>query len=458
MSESQDYLTADPSHQLEAALDTQDVQALEAFVRETSAGEVARAVSRLNDEQQSSLMALLSPDAAAFLMEELSHTQAAGILDDLSASEAAAILDEMPSDEQADLLGQLERDEAAAIIDQMHPDEAVDARLLTSYPPESAGGLMITEYLAFFESMTVGDVLADIRTNAEQYKEYDVQYVYVIDSGGKLIGVVRLRDLVMTPGDTRIASIMIDNPKYVYATANLDELEDFFDANYFYAVPVVDHLSRLIGVVRRASVEEALGDRSDMALLRFGGIVAGEELRTMPIWSRATRRLAFLTPNIFLDLISASVVAFFQPTIAKVTALAIFLPVLSDMAGCSGNQAVAVSIRELALGLVRADEIIHTVFKEVTVGIINGIALGALLGLIAYAMRGDQFVWIGLVVGGALAADTVIAVIVGGTIPLMLKLFKMDPAMASGPILTTITDICGFFLCLSTATMFIHWK
>ena len=455
MSESQDFVVADPSEQLEAALENKDVPSLEAFVRETSAGEVARAVSRLDDQQQSELMTLLSADTAAFLMEVLSHTQAAGILDDLSAEDAAAILDEMPSDEQADLLGQLEREDAAAIIEQMHPEEASDARLLTSYPPESAGGLMITEYLAFFESMTVTDVLNDIRTNAEQYKEYDVQYVYVIDSAGKLIGVIRLRDLVMTPGHTKIASIMIDAPRYVYATDDLDKLEDFFDANYFYAVPVVDHLSRLIGVVRRASMEEALGDRSDMALLRFGGIIAGEELRTMPVWSRAMRRLAFLTPNIFLDLISASVVAFFEPTIAKVTALAIFLPILSDMSGCSGNQAVAVSIRELSLGLVRAEEIMHTVMKEVAVGIINGVALGALLGLIAYAMRGDQFVWIGLVVGVSLAADTVIAVIIGGAVPQVLKLMKMDPAMASGPILTTITDICGFFMCLSMATMFV---
>jgi magnesium transporter len=180
-------------------------------------------------------------------------------------------------------------------------------------------------------------------------------------------------------------------------------------------------------------------------------------MRTMPVWSRAGRRLAFLTPNIVLNLISVSVIAFFQPTLERVVALAIFLPILSDMSGCSGNQAIAVSMRELALGLVKPNEIARTLKKEISVGLLNGLALGALLGTIAWFMRGHEFAAIGLVIGCALAANSIIAVAIGGTVPLILKSFKLDPAMASGPILTTITDLCGFFFALGLATLVLHW-
>jgi magnesium transporter len=447
-----------PSQDLESLIEAGDAERLEAIVYELPSGEMAHTVSRLEEDEQSRLLTLLSSETAAFLIDELSHPQAADMLEELSAAQAAAILDEMPSDEQADLLGELGAAQAEAIIEEMAPEEAYDARLLTKYNAETAGGLMITEYLVFYESMTVDDILRDLRTNNEAYQDYDVQYVYVINYEGILRGVVRLRDLVMTPGYRQVQQIMIQDPLHVSVDADLDGLEELFDKYGFFALPVVDEQQRLTGVVRRSSIEEALTDRSDRSLLKFGGIIGGEEMRTMPVWSRAGRRLAFLTPNIVLNLISVSVIAFFQPTLESVVALAIFLPILSDMSGCSGNQAIAVSMRELALGLVKPNEIGRTLAKEVSVGLLNGIALGLLLGTIAWIMRGNEFAAIGLVIGAALAANSVIAVAIGGTVPLILKRFKLDPAMASGPILTTITDLCGFFFALGLAALLIHFN
>jgi len=172
----------------------------------------------------------------------------------------------------------------------------------------------------------------------------------------------------------------------------------------------------------------------------------------MPTRTRVVRRLAFLCPNIFLNLIAASVVAFYEPTIAAVTALAIFLPMLSDMSGCAGNQAVAVSIRELSLGLLKPRDLWHTLRKEIVIGVVNGIVLGGLIGLIAWIMRGSERPLIGVVVGGAMCINSVVAVAVGGTVPLFLKRLGVDPALAASPILTTFTDLCGFFLTLRLAT------
>ena len=171
----------------------------------------------------------------------------------------------------------------------------------------------------------------------------------------------------------------------------------------------------------------------------------------MPPFERSRRRLAWLSVNIVLNLLGASVIAAYQETIHAAIALAVFLPIISDMSGCSGNQAVAVSMRELSLGLVRPSELFRVLWQEFGVGVINGLALGLLLGLAVWLWKGNT--WLGGVVGGALALNTLIAVSIGGTLPLLIRRLRLDPALASWPILTTVTDMCGFFLVLNLAAL-----
>ena len=243
---------------------------------------------------------------------------------------------------------------------------------------------------------------------------------------------------------------MIRNPLTVSVEAALDDLEDFFDRHQFLGVPVTDQKGRLVGVVHRAAVEEALGARSDRDFRRTQGIVS-EELRIMPLFLRSRRRMAWLSINIVLNVIAASVIAFYEETLAAVIALAVFLPIISDMSGCSGNQAAAVSMRELSLGLVKPNDAWRVWVQEIRVGIINGVGLGLLIAAAAWAWKGNPY--LGLVAGSALALNTMIAVSLGGVLPLLLKGLKVDPALASGPILTTVTDMCGFFLILSLASL-----
>jgi magnesium transporter len=207
----------------------------------------------------------------------------------------------------------------------------------------------------------------------------------------------------------------------------------------------------LKGIVQREAVDYETARAAETDYLKSQGIVGGEELRTMPIWLRAKRRLSWLSANIVLNVGAAGVIAWYQDTLKSVIALAVFLPIISDMSGCSGNQAVAVSMRELSLGLVRTSEVFRVWTKEVVVGLINGAVLGFLVALVAIAMHGNAY--LGLVVGFALFVNTLIAVSVGGTLPLVLKRFGFDPAVASGPLLTTVTDMCGFFLVLGMASL-----
>jgi magnesium transporter len=163
----------------------------------------------------------------------------------------------------------------------------------------------------------------------------------------------------------------------------------------------------------------------------------------MPVLLRSRRRLSWLSVNILLNIVAASVIAFHQDTLSSVIALAVFLPIISDMSGCSGNQAVAVSMRELSLGIVRASEVMRVWMQEIAVGMINGLVLGMLIGFAAWLWKGS--VYLAFVVGGALAINTVVAVSLGGTIPLLLKRFGVDPALASGPFLQRLQIWWAFF-------------
>lgn len=410
-----------------------------------------RVIDRLAYEVQEQLMVLLPPERAAELLERMTQAQAVDILDGIDPGLAADIIEELDSDLAADMLGELEDHEAEAILHKMEPEEAAEARGLLAYDDDTAGGLMRSEFLAYSLSATVGSVTEDMRMNAEVYTDYDVQYAYIVDVEKRPMGVLRLRDLLLSTRDTLVTKIMLPEPLVVNHGMQLDELARLFDDQGFVGLPVVDDEQRLVGVVMRRSVREAAAEEVAEDFLKVSGLGGKEELRSMPIVVRSRRRLSWLSINIVLNVLAASVIAAYQDTLAQVIALAVFLPIISDMSGCSGSQAVAVSIRELALGLVRPVEMMRVLGKEMAVGIINGLALGLLLGLVTLMWKGN--LWLGAVVGGALMVNTIVAVSLGGLIPLALKRMDLDPALASGPILTTVTDMCGFFLVLSLATM-----
>jgi len=438
-----------PWDELEKLVLQSDPDAALEFLEGLPAGEAVRAVSRLDEPEQDRLLSTLPAGAAADLVEMLPDSEAADVLERLAPETAAAILRELPSDELADVIGSIEPQEAHDILSELEPAEARETRRLASYAADVAGGLMATEVLCYAGSTTVAEVVADLRSRADELEDRAVQYVYV-SADERLVGVLRLRDLVLRSGGRLLTEIMIREPLSVRGDTPLDRLVDVFDTYAFLGLPVVDGDGRVLGVVHRAAVEEAAGERSDSDYLKTQGIVGGEEFRTMSVRSRSTRRFSWLSVNVLLNIASASVIALYQDTLASVIALAVFLPIISDMSGCSGNQAVAVSMRELSLGLVKPYEVVYVWLQELKVGVFLGAALGLLLAGVAWAWKGSP--WLGLVVGGALALNTLVAVSIGGIVPLVLRRIGRDPALASGPILTTITDMCGFLLVLSFAS------
>ena len=443
---------SEPWMDLYPLIDRNDRDGIQAFLDSLPPMETARAVSRLSDEQRTKLVQILDPEDAAELLLDLPDEQAADILEDTLTDHAADILEKMSASEQADLLAEVNDSHAEAILDAMSEKDGAVARQLLQYPEDTAGGLMETQFLAFRESMRVQEVIDDLRKNVESYSDYEVQYAYVVSSDGRLVGVLRLRDILMTMPSAPIHTIMVAQPLAVPARTSLDELRDFYKEHAsFLGIPVTDDEEHLVGIVSRSSVKEAEEDQATSAFLKISGVVGGEEFRSMPLVQRSARRLSWLGPNIILNIAAASIIALFQDTLQAVIALAVFLPMISDMSGCSGNQAVAVSIRELALGLIRPTEFAHVFLKEIGIGLINGLVLGSVLGFVAVLWQGN--VYLGLVVGAALALNTLLSVLLGGLVPLLLRRVGVDPALASGPLLTTATDMCGFFLVLGLATL-----
>ena len=437
-----------PWDELREGIIAGDDAALENLVNDLSSEERRRAFSRLSEAEQTNVIETLNSQQAASVIECLPDVQSANILGKLDPEVSADIVENLPADVSSSLLQDLK--ESEDILDELDDSaEAENLRELSAYHPQTAGALMHSEVVAFPENFTVGQLLDGLRDRPESLSDQDVQYIFTMDGDEKLSGVLRLRDLIVTPRSKPIAEIMIPDPVSVTVDTVLEELDKVFEERKFVGLPVVTAEGTLRGVISRADVNEAHAEHSAGDYLAASGIVGGEELRSMPLLLRCFRRLSWLAPNIALNLIAASVIAMYESTIQSVIALAVFLPIVSDMSGCSGNQAVAVSMRELTLGLLRPTEFLRVIWKEGLLGIINGTILGILLGTIAAIWKDN--IWLGLVIGGALALNTVLSVLLGGIVPLIMKRLKIDPALASGPILTTCTDMCGFFLVLNIA-------
>lgn len=432
------------------AIDAGDPAACAEWLREAESADAVHAISSLPEDLRIRLLGLLSPEDAADVLDLLPEAQVVNAIEELDAPVAAGIIGELASDERADLIRALDEEDAEAILTQIDLVVADDIRRLAAYDEDAAGSLMLTEYLAFPESATVRELLADIERHAERYRDYNIQYTYIVDAAGVLRGVLPLRSVILAPRSTPVRDIMIADPIRVADTAGLDEVRAIFREHAFLGLPVVDSAGRLVGVIEAGDVTRADMEEADEVYRQSQGIVGGEELRSMPLLLRSRRRLAWLSANIVLNILAASMIALHQDTLEAVIALAVFLPIISDMSGCSGNQAVAVTMRELTLGVTRPRDALRVFIKEASLGLVNGTALGLLIGGVAYLWKGN--IVLSAVVGSALAFNTVIAVCIGGLVPLLIKRFKADPALASGPILTTITDMCGFFIVLTLAS------
>jgi magnesium transporter len=413
------------------------------------------ALSQLEPAQRTELFEELAerdPSAAANLLETLPDAQGSEILSNLPPPSAARIVEQMDSDVSVDMLDGLKEADAESILAALDREQSADVRRMLEYPEDVAGGLMISEFLAYATDRSVTDVIEDLRRNAAAYREYEVRYIYALDEQRRFAGHVSVRELLLSPHGRRLCDVGTKHVSTVRVDTPIQELENLLDRAEHVALPVLDADGYMCGVITRAAVQEALKEKGAADLLKFGGIIGGEELRTMPTLQRSVRRLAFLLPNVLLSYAAVSVIAVYESLIARLTALAVVLPMVANLTGAAGNQAVAVSIRELTLNVVKPKDVLRVWRREVLLGLTNGVVLGTLLMALTAFTRGDYH--IAVTVGCACVVASLVAVLLGSALPLLLKRVGVDPAMLSSPILTTLTDMTSFFLTLHFAVLF----
>ncbi|HKX45696.1 MAG TPA: magnesium transporter, partial [Planctomycetota bacterium] len=327
------------------------------------------------------------PALGAALLGHFVDDHAAEILRGLDDKDAARLLDHVDSDNQVDVLARLPEEQSEAVLAEMAPAEARDARERLEHAPDTAGGVMITEFLCYPAETRRDTVLDDLRAHWDRFQRYEIRFVYALDGEGRLAGVVRLGRVVVAPPDVPLVALAMAGFPSVTVDTTLAALQDLFDRIVYSVVPVVDAAGRLVGLVRRSEVEEATAEDEARRFMKFGGIVGGEEVRAMPLARRTLRRLAFLLPNIALSYAAVSIIAAYEPLIEELAELAVFLPMVANLSGAAGNQAVAVSIRELSLGVVRPGDVLRVWRAEALLGLVNGVVIGAALWLVVAGTR-----------------------------------------------------------------------
>ncbi|MBN1594481.1 magnesium transporter [candidate division FCPU426 bacterium] len=440
--------------ELTQLLKTGDAIAIKQLVADLHPMDAARVTALLRESERLYLFQLLNSDVAADIVERLSDNDQVDVVSALQPEVASDIIGQMDSDDAADVLSELPQDKTDAILAVMPKNRAVQTRRLIAYAEDTAGGMMATEFVALKETLTVGQALITLREKYSRVGDERAAYVYTCGAKGMLTGVMQLRNLVLRPPQEKLKNLKIDNVIYLDVNMSKHEVARIFRRHRYLALPVVDNARRLVGVITSDDVVDLIQEITTEEMMKLQG-VSTDETRSLPVLKMARRRVSWLSINIFLNIIAASVIAFYTDTLKAVIALAVFLPIISDMSGVSGMQAVAVSIRDLALERTTPKEIWSVLGKEVRIGLLNGFILGAEIGIVAYLWKGLPY--LGLVAAVSLWLNTIISVCLGGSLPLLLKRYKLDPAIASGPLLTTITDLMGFFIVLSLATYWLSY-
>src|SRR5712691_27675 len=400
--------------------------------------DLAQIFSERPDKERDTAFSLLAERNGRLAMEaisELGPEAGAALLGTRSADEIARLAQEIPSDDAAALIDYLPEELSAAVLDLMRPKESGVVENLLEYDEQTAGRIMNPHVFALNEDMTVGEAITELQTNRDVEMVF---YLYVVDERRHLVGVTSLRRLLLVSPETPLKRIMTAD--LISARVDMDQEEVARQvASYnLLAIPVVDEENKLVGVI---TVVDVIKDEATEDIYRLAG-VAGDERAFTPAGESLRKRLPWLGINLGTAFLAAAVVGLFQNTIAQITALAVFMPIVAGMGGNAATQTLTVIVRGIALGELTWANSRKALFKEATVGLGNGVACGLVGALMVWVWKGDLI--LGLILGAAMVINMFVAATAGTVIPLTLRAMKVDPALASSVFITTLTDVFGF--------------
>ncbi len=407
----------------------------------THPADLAEVFRHFSEQEQVEIFSLMNENehTAEFLVE-LDDALVIELLKNESFNRIAAIIEKAPTNDQSGILNVLGDEKAQSIIELLNADEQEEIAEIMGYPDDSAGALMNTEVFTLHKSITAGEA---IKTLQDQEGAEMVFYLYITDDDDRLVGVISLRALTTTPSSTTLKDIMIKNVHSIRPETDQEEVAKIVAQYNFLAVPVLDSDSRLLGIVTVDDVVDVIREEATEDFLRMAGAGKDREILLKSSWENAKTRLPWLFASWIGGVIAASLIGIFEDMLTNIIALAAFIPVILGMGGNIATQSSTIIVRGMATGRVNIGGEIKLIFKEVKVGLILGVLYGVLLGLFAKLTFPNTPENLGFVVGLSICVSMIVAATVGTIIPLLLRKLDIDPAIATGPFVTTSIDILG---------------
>lgn len=419
------------------------------IVKKTHAADLALVFDSLSIHNQRILFDLIDDvDVKGEVFSNLDEDTFLGLVDGMDLDDIVEILDLMPRDDVADLLGRLPVEKSDAILEKMKKEGSEEVEGLLSYEDDTAGGIMVPEFIALQEDTTAGEAIKSLQ------KEYlDVEmpfYLYVVDASGKLIGVSSLRQLVMVPPNTPLRDFMITDVFAVRTDTDQEEVAKIVARYDILAVPVVDETNKLMGIVTVDDVIDIIREEATEDILKMAGVGGEEYIETQSVLRSTKIRLPWLSASCIGGIIAFFIIGHFEGSLKKLAYLAAFIPVIMGMGGNIGTQTSTIVVRGLATGRINIRDTWAVVLKELAVGFILGAVYGLMIGGVAQLRYSTAMVAVS--VGLAVISSMAVAALVGSIVPMGFARINIDPAVATGPFVTTAIDIVSVYFYFQIAT------
>ena len=418
------------------------------IINKTHAADLSAVFRSLSLSQQRNLFGMIADiEQKGILFSELDKDTFLDLTEGIQIEDIVEVFEQMPNDDVADLLGRLPEEKADAILEKMKRAESEEVEHLLRYEDDTAGGIMVPDFIALAENITAGQAIESLQ---KEHSEVEMPfYLYVVDEYGKLVGVSSLRQLVLVPPETPLKAFMATDVFSVQTDMDQEEVAKIVARYDILAVPVVDNTNRLVGIVTVDDVIDIIRREATEDILKMAG--AGEEFVETKSVLKSTRiRLPWLFASCMGGIVAFFVIGKFEDSLHKIAALAAFIPVIMGMGGNIGTQSSTIVVRGLATGRIDVRDLWSVVFKELSIGIILGVVYGLLIGSVAqvrYSMEA-----LALAVCIAVISSMSMAALVGSLVPMGFARINIDPAVATGPFVTTAIDIISVTFYFTIAT------
>jgi len=423
-------------------------EALKSFISEYHPSEIAILFESISQESRERIISILPAEIASEVISEMdSEFHPEKLLENLLPERRSEIVEELDYDDATDIISQLPEEQQQEILEELDEEDASNIRSLLKYEKDTAGGLMNTQVIKINEHLNKKEAIEEIISQSEVMEEFYT--INVINDQNILLGIVSLKDIIKARNNVRIKELIKSDFVYVRAETDQEEVAKLISQYNLTSIPVVDDHMRLLGRITFDDVIDVMEEENTEDILKISGVSEDEELAGN--WKEAVKsRLPWLVLNLGTAFLAASIIRYFDATIASMGVLAGYMVIIAGMGGNAATQALAVTVRRISLNDLTDNQAYRTVLKEFTVGLINGAVIGFIVFL--FALFYDQNPLLGLIIFIAMTGNLIIAGISGSAIPLALKRLGVDPAIASSIIITTFTDVFGFLLLLGLAS------